>query len=718
MTRDANSKRAGRSGGRSRPGLAPGGGGRAAAGGREPRSLAPAPDPRHPAYVLAALAAAACILVTVSFTLFDTDMWQHLAVGRAIWQLHAVPTRQLWTWPTYGVPDVNASWGFRALIWPLWSALGVPGLYLWRWASTLAVFTLLALAARRMGAKGFAPLVVLVLCSLTYRQRAQIRPETLVSILLAAQLLIHESWRSRTAAADPRPWLILIAWLWANAHISYWMGLTIQGIYLVAARAPAAPPAAASSLPARAGGWLERAGLGGSRLPLAILAASCAVSFVNPWGWRALWQPFEYFLYWRHEPVFKSIGELAPVDWAFNVRNLLPLLVAGWLALMLWRARSRGWDAVELLMFGLFVPLAIGTQRFVGFLAVIAAPYLARDLDAWVRSSPARLGSAATWMQGVATALLCVAIAVPEWRRVSMPLGIGIDWRNAPVRASDFLADHDVHGRMFNQFAEGGYIVYRFWPDRSRLPFMDIHQAGTREDRYYYAWAQQDSMAWRVLDNKYRFDEVMLFTQQHENDHLLDLVGADTTRWALVESDDAASLFLRRDGPYARLADEWRYRALPPGRAAWYPRLAAAIADSAARRDLEREFRRSVDASPYSARALIGLSLLADAAGREAEAMALLDRAVNANPQAADAHRYRAELELGRGETREALADLERELEHNGPSAELDTDLGRAYQQAGDPSRARSSYRRAIERGGDIAAARDSLARLDGSMSR
>jgi predicted Zn-dependent protease len=247
---------------------------------------------------------------------------------------------------------------------------------------------------------------------------------------------------------------------------------------------------------------------------------------------------------------------------------------------------------------------------------------------------------------------------------------------------------------------------------------MDIHQAGTREDRYYYAWAQQDSDAWHVLDRKYRFDEVMLFTEQHANDHLLDYLGADTTRWALVFSDDAASLFLRRDGRYAKLADDSRYRVLPAGRAAWYPRLAAAISDSAARRELEAEFRRAADASGTNARALIGLSLLADAAGREQDAMALLDRAVSANPFAESAHRYRAELQLGRGNTHAALADLARELAIHGPGAELDTDFGRAYQQAGNIARARTMYRRAVQRGGDVAAARDSLARLEGAAGR
>ena len=103
---------------------------------------------RDPARIAALLLAAAAIVVSVTFHFPDTDTWQHLALGRAIWTTHAVPTTQVWTWPTYGAPNVEPSWGFSALIWPFWSLGGTWGLFAWKWLSTLATFGLLALAAR------------------------------------------------------------------------------------------------------------------------------------------------------------------------------------------------------------------------------------------------------------------------------------------------------------------------------------------------------------------------------------------------------------------------------------------------------------------------------------------------------------------------------------------------------------------------------------------
>ncbi|HUK62760.1 MAG TPA: hypothetical protein VLV15_05480, partial [Dongiaceae bacterium] len=166
----------------------------------------------HPALWFAIVACLASLALSITFRIYEKDFWQHLAVGRAIWNLGHVPTTELWTWPTYGAPDVNASWGFRALVWPFWRAWGVWGLYAWRWGTTLAIFALAWLAARRMGARGLTPLVVFALAALVYRQRSQVRPETLVSVLLAAQIAILET--RRNGGRDLLPMLIPIALTW------------------------------------------------------------------------------------------------------------------------------------------------------------------------------------------------------------------------------------------------------------------------------------------------------------------------------------------------------------------------------------------------------------------------------------------------------------------------------------------------------------------------
>ena len=68
---------------------------------------APSGSLRSPAMVAAALVAAVCIAVSMSYKIYDPDIWENLVVGKAIWTLRQIPKTQLWSWPTYGAPDVK-----------------------------------------------------------------------------------------------------------------------------------------------------------------------------------------------------------------------------------------------------------------------------------------------------------------------------------------------------------------------------------------------------------------------------------------------------------------------------------------------------------------------------------------------------------------------------------------------------------------------------------
>ncbi len=119
-----------------------------------PPADSPPLPPTHPAILAVFITAAACVLASVTFRIIDSDFWQHLAVGRAIWETHTIPRTEAWSWPTWGEPVTLHSWLFRALLWPFWQVGGLDGLFAWRWLTTLAAFGLALATARRMGARG------------------------------------------------------------------------------------------------------------------------------------------------------------------------------------------------------------------------------------------------------------------------------------------------------------------------------------------------------------------------------------------------------------------------------------------------------------------------------------------------------------------------------------------------------------------------------------
>jgi hypothetical protein len=661
---------------------------------RRPRSpsSAPPPAPPHLPRSIAALIAGCCILFLISFYLYDTDFWQHLLIGKVIWRLHSVPTTQLWRWPTWGAPDVNSSWGFQALIWPIWSLAGLPGVFVWRWVIALATFGVVWAVARLLHARGLAPLLVILIAALSYRQRSQVRPEALAGLLFVVQLWLLESRRHRHAPGAW--WLVVVAWLWVNAHVSYVFGFLMLGIHLLDARFSSDPRRRAQvrSL------WLAA-------------AASLAVSFVNPAGWRAVWRPFEYAIVWRHEAIFQDIGELRALEWQRNWSNALPLLVVGWPLLLLWRWRRRRFDRAEAMTCGVFTTLLLSSQRFLAPYALAGAPYIARGLDEWLATHgrPVWLGN--PWGRAAVVGALCVGLAGFEYAyHPEGRYGVGIDMTRFPVSACDFMAARGVRGRGFNYFPYGGYMLWRFWPDRTRLPFMSTRPEDALPlERDLYHRAFTDPSAWRDLDSRYHFDYALL---RRDRRPLADFLDRDTT-WALVFLDDAAALYVRRAGRLAPVAEQFAYRVLPGG----YARLdrlgAAATEDSMLRARVETELRRQAQVSPVNATAYLWLAEFALFEQRPADARALATVALQVNPRTRGVHECLARVALREGRPRDALAHLVAERARDAHAPRLALLFGQSYEQLGDIQRARRYGLRALRDDPADAQARRLLERLE-----
>jgi hypothetical protein len=674
---------------------------KAAASARPVRVEAPPAPPlagTHPAMLFAALVCAVIVVLSVTHDVFDPDQWQHLTVGRFIWEQHRFPLTQIWTWPTYGAREVDYAWGFEALVWPLWKLGGILGLYAWRWVTTLAVFGFAWAAARRMGAKGFVPLVVISLAAMIYRGRTQVRPETVAAVLLAAEIWLLES--RRHGARVNLAWLVLVAWIWANTHISYYLFFVVLGIHVLAAMLP----------PRRAGAPSVR------ELWLAGLAAA-AISFANPSGWRTLWQPFEFWLVWRKELIYTAIGELQPVNWSINWLNGLPLLLAAWPLGAFLRARRSGLDRVESMMCVLFSAMLLVGVRFIGVYSLTAAIYVARDFDLLGRAVRAPRWARGAWARGGLAAATCVLVAWPEISRPVLPIRIHFPATRLPVAASDFIRRHDLHGALFNQYDYGGYLCFRFWPRRDQLPFMGIHQEGSRELRRLYIHALYREKSWRQLERQYGFDYLVLIRSAIPADSVLAFVARDSS-WARVFADDAAYVFVRRDGPFARLAADSAYTLIPTDAAGLSAFGRAAAGDSSLRRRAERELRREVAGSPWHAEALGLLANIALSEARWDDARRELEEAIQIEHLTMFAREKLGIIALQLGRPHEAMRWFKEERRVQGYRGGMDLRRGQVAQALGDLRRARGYYQREVDRFPDNLEARDSLESASARLAR
>ena len=250
-------------------------------------------------------------------------------------------------------------------------------------------------------------------------------------------------------------------------------------------------------------------------------------------------------------------------------------------------------------LWAFFTAEALGAQRFLTFWSVMAAPYLSRGLAEWVAAR--RLGAA--WSaprRAAAVAAACAALTAIECTRADLPLGVAIRPESYPGPACDFIAAAGVRGRAFNYFDHGGYLLWRFWPEKDRLPFMTtIPELATAQMRRWYSRAMAFPDDWKNLSTTYAFDWVLLKRAVPAENRYQDFLDADST-YALVFFDDVSALYVRRRGALADVAARYRYRWMAAGQARLQALASQAMASPETRAGLRAELERSIRSSPLS----------------------------------------------------------------------------------------------------------------------
>lgn len=332
-----------------------------------------------------------------------------------------------------------------------------------------------------------------------------------------------------------------------------------------------------------------------------------------------------------------------------------------------------------------------------------------RDFDLLMRSLGGPFRGSGSWREAALVSIVSGGLILPTLLQPAMGFGYGLLPGVQPEKACDWIEQHGVRGRSFNTFAMGGYMLWRFWPDRDRLPFMDIHQAGTPRIRYVYAYALQDTLAWRTADREWRFDWVLLPRVLPSSPSLLDVLDADST-WSLVFQDDAATLWLRRDGSNGTLARSAAYHRLPAGSRAWAewgPRIEA---DPLLRREVWREVQRGMTESPrHGAIARIAANLCR-IEGRRDDAVRHLRTAAELLPFELGIREQLGLAWLENHEPLQARRAFQAEQRIHPGWRFREFREGQVLAALGDRSGARKRYEQALRRMPDFAEARDSLA--------
>jgi len=494
---------------------------------RHPPAAPPAnPLPNRWLRVGVLLLTAACLLGAFSTEIADTDFWWHLKTGQYLAERHSLPVPDPFAYTTSNPPaypgeeqvrhfNLTHEWLSQLLMYAVYRVSGFPGIILTRAALLAALCALAGLLAARLSGKFYAGIAAACAAAPVLVEFTADRPGV-VSFLGVAIFVILLELRRGWWALPP------LALLWANCHGGFPLGWVVLAIYCAERLVP---PRIAPRLPDRRRLWL-------------IAAIAVAVSGINPNGFRVVTTFFAY----RRSPMTANLIEWQPPRlWGQPYAYDILLYAAALVLILSWRkVRPAHW-----LLFGVFAAASLAAFRntpLIGFLApvLIAAyfPFRMR-VPAMLEWAPP-LAAAAALAAGLAHGRF-FQLRVAEW--------------TLPAGAADYLLEHHITGPIFNTYEQGGYLIWRLWPQHR--VFIDGRSLSETVYRDYQQilnnpGSASDAIAGprEQLLNRYGVQAVVMNTMDYVSGAMyplaLALANPRGVEWQMVYDDAQAVVFLRR----------------------------------------------------------------------------------------------------------------------------------------------------------------------------
>jgi hypothetical protein len=295
----------------------------------------------------------------------DPDIWWHLADARYLFAHHHVIFTDPYAFTVVGVRWINWEWLSEVPYWFSYQAFHLQGIYLVAWlvlGLNLVLFYWRGYwMTRHAGAAFWAACIGFTLTL------ANSGPRTIAVAYLAlsAEMAILEAFER---GHRRQLWLLppLFA-LWINLHGIWFIGFALLVLYI-----------ACGFLRLKLGIFhQEPMAVAHRNRFFAVLAVTFAALFLNPYGWRLLWNPVDMIL--KQHLSISVISEWRPL----NLSSPEGYVVTAAILLMLAAncIRSRKWTLFELLIVILAFYAAIDHVRFSFLAAVLITPMLARDFQ-------------------------------------------------------------------------------------------------------------------------------------------------------------------------------------------------------------------------------------------------------------------------------------------------------------------------------------------------
>lgn len=416
----------------------------------------------------------------------DPDLWFHLKNAEYIVRNFSFPQVDTYSFTAGGQPLIDHQWLAELAYYLAWRLGGLVGVYV-MYISLIEVI-LLGVFYLAYTTSGNLKGSFLVSCFSVLLAAVSFGPRTLLFGYIYLLIVLLILWRFRSTGQAPLWVLPPLFCLWINTHGSWISGMIVLGIIV------------ASGLVEGSVGQIRAVRWSREQLKrlLIVGGASVAALFVNPYGYRLVFYPFD--LAFRQKLNVGHVEEWASINFHEpRGKIVFILLVALLVAALLGKCRWR-LDELGLALFALYFGLV--HVRFLFQAAILLAPLLAKALD-FLPPYRKEIDKPLLNSVVVAGVLLVMIFRFPTQAELAQAVG-----RRYPVDAITYVRSHGLSGPVFNLYIWGGYLA---WCCPQVKTFIDsradiFEYVGVFQD-YLDAITLKDSLA--VLD-KHRIRYVLM----------------------------------------------------------------------------------------------------------------------------------------------------------------------------------------------------------------
>ena len=474
---------------------------------------------------------AALIVFLSTRQLSDPDIGSHLKGGKWIVQNKAIPDKDTFTYTANSHDYIDMNWLFQVFVYLIFLAVGYKGLSILVLMFVLGLMCLLLIRNQRKKVPVSIAGFVFLIGFLVMETRISLRPELFTFLFLSLFLVIlDEYYYNQRKLMFLLPVIMLF---WCNIHGLFILGFALIGSYFI-------------SLVIR-DKKIEKSFLLWSGLT--ILAC-----FVNPYFVRGITFPLELFTRFDANNIFhthiKELNSFYDLDKLFlkDIIFLVFLVMTFLSAVLTWKKRSFH----EFFLLVVFACLAIVSVRNIALFAVIGMPVLCYSLNDI--SSVFHRKTIIDWLSHsrkffrVAGLILLIILPLGLIARLITgayytgnhaytKTGIGLDPRQLPEKAADFMLRNGLSGRIINGISLGGWLSWRL----PQPVFIDGRLEVIREELY-----QELTDSWKSglsnLADKYQAD-LIIYNYFKYYPWTVQLAGMNN--WRLVYIDGLSVIFSR-----------------------------------------------------------------------------------------------------------------------------------------------------------------------------